>query len=213
LKWGAVIVAIVIAVVVLDSSTRQSVLELFYREPCQDNQPLSYWIRELKNPAGQARREAITNIGEIGPAAAAAIPALVDVARHDHISLRSWAISDGLGRVGKPALPALRPFLKDRSVRTVTVCAIGEIGPDASEAVPDMIPLLKDSTWLTRMQTCNALAKIGPGASKAIPALLELKSDTNPNVHQELVKALACIDPDGSIRLALEKNPHKPSSP
>jgi HEAT repeat protein len=76
-------------------------------EPASHGRPLSEWIVELKAPAPSSRNAAAYEIASMGPAAAPAVPALIE------------ALDDS-----------------DAAVRFPVTVALGEIGPAAEAAVP-----------------------------------------------------------------------------
>jgi HEAT repeat protein len=71
-----------------------------------------------------------------------------------------------LGRMGKAGVPALRVALKenDADIRASTLGALGRIGAAAADAVPELVPLLKDENPLIRKLAADALRKIDPKA-------------------------------------------------
>jgi HEAT repeat protein len=77
------------------------------KDPVTDGRPLSQWIADLKADAPQTRNAAAYEISGLGPAAAAAVPALIE------------ALDD-----------------PSASVRFPVTVALGEIGPAAADAVP-----------------------------------------------------------------------------
>lgn len=84
----------------------------------EDERNLSQWVAELKTaPAPQTRNAAAYEISGLGPAAASAVPALID------------ALDDPAATVRYP----------------VTV-ALGEIGPAASAAVPRLKQMMEEET-------------------------------------------------------------------
>ena len=76
-------------------------------EPVSEGRPLSAWIADLKSAAPATRNAAAYEIAGLGPAAKAAVPALIE------------ALDDS-----------------DAAVRFPVTVALGEIGPDAAAAVP-----------------------------------------------------------------------------
>ena len=74
---------------------------------------------------------------------------------------------------------------------------LGYLGPDASSAVPGLIPLLKDpqvptktgSVVFVRCAAARTLGKIGPVAKGALPALRPLLN--NPDPYDRSVAAIA----------------------
>lgn len=77
------------------------------REPVSQGRTLSQWIADLKAPAPQSRNAAAYEIAGMGPAAAAAVPALIA------------ALDDPIA-----------------AVRFPVVVALMEIGPAAQAAIP-----------------------------------------------------------------------------
>src|SRR5205823_12631628 len=105
------------------------------------------WTGRLKDPDVARRLEAAEAIGEIGPRAGPAIPALIAALADpdDFVRLR---VSSALDRIGKPAFPALVAALKVENVpaRRMTVLALNEqIGEDTADEAAKALPgLLKD---------------------------------------------------------------------
>jgi hypothetical protein len=79
------------------------------RQAAAEGRPLSAWIQDLKSPAPQTRNAAAYAISGMGPAAKAAVPALIA------------ALDDPAASVRYPVCVALR-----------------EIGPAAAAAVPKL---------------------------------------------------------------------------
>lgn len=77
------------------------------KQPVSQGRPLSEWIADLKAPAPLTRNAAAYEIAGLGPAAAPAVPALIE------------ALDD-----------------PDPAVRFPVTVALGEIGPAAKAAVP-----------------------------------------------------------------------------
>jgi HEAT repeat protein len=84
-------------------------------EPVADGRTLSQWIAELKAAAPQTRNAAAYEISGMGPAAAAAVPALIE------------ALSD-----------------PEPTVRFPVTVALGEIGPAAKAAVPKLKQMMEE---------------------------------------------------------------------
>src|SRR5262249_33121729 len=64
-------------------------------------------------------------------------------------------------------------------VRSQAGAALADLGPQAKEAVPELVALLRDPDQGLRFQAAQVLGRIGPeGARAALPRLLEvLKGD------------------------------------
>jgi hypothetical protein len=175
---------------------------------------MSYWINALESPYYRVRKNAVTNVGDIGIAARQAIPALLRMSQRDHISLRSWAINQGLGHMGMEGVAAVRPFLRVPELRTTAVVTLGEMGSIAAGTVPDLLPLLKDKTCWTRVQVCRALKAMGPAARDALPALRSALHNADPPCRVPIQEAIQAIgrDPSDStlINLGIQPTPGRP---
>lgn len=108
----------------------------------QGEKSIAELIKALKNKDSSVRESAGYELGKIGPAAKAAVPALI----------------------------ALVKTLKDKEfnprtqtdVRGAAVKALGKIGPAAKAAVPALIEILKEKYSATRWAAATALTEIVP---------------------------------------------------
>lgn len=100
-------------------------------EPTFQDRTLSSWVKDLKADAPYTRNQAAYAIGGMGPAARAAVPALIE------------ALTDPEPVVRFPVCIALR-----------------EIGPDAKEAVPALMLALDDRNDDVAAMARKALIKI-----------------------------------------------------
>ena len=85
------------------------------KEPVADGRTLSEWVADLKAAAPQVRNAAAYEISGLGPAAAPAVPALIE------------ALSD-----------------PEPTVRFPATVALGEIGPAAKAAVPQLKKMMDE---------------------------------------------------------------------
>jgi HEAT repeat protein len=114
------------------------------------------------DPTAQA--QGALGLGKLGPAAAPAVPALIDA-------------------LESPAL----------LVRQNAALALGDIGPDARAAVPSLTSSLADPEWQVRRAAAVALGMIGPEAKPAEKALEQLTADKNSLVQKAAREALSKI--------------------
>ena len=136
--------------------------------------------KALSDTDTMVRREAAEALGMVGPKAQSAIPALVKALSDTHGEVTVHAASS-LGRLGAPAVKAVTPLLKDESLRSLALAVLGDFGPEAKPAIPDLLPLLRDKDVDTRRETLLVLAQMGPAAQAAVPTLLtEAKNEKNP---------------------------------
>lgn len=100
------------------------------------------------------------------------------------------------------AVPAIVARLNDSNEGMSFEAAqlLGEIGPDAIEAVPALVKKLSAKTPAQPRDTVSdaaiiALGSLGPGAKPAIPPLLEMLESGDPGTRWRAYAALSRIDP------------------
>jgi len=147
----------------------------------------------FRDPA--SRWMAVVALGQMGPTAKDAVPALVEALEDQELAVR-WDAAKALGRMGAaaaravPALAAVLHEQDDAIVRQRAVVALGEIGPAARTAVPALIGALKDSGNHLDEQAGEALVRIG---TAAVPALIEAMKDDDPQVRLMAANSLTRI--------------------
>jgi HEAT repeat protein len=72
--------------------------------------------------------------------------------------------------------------------------ALGAMGPEAREAVPELSRALKSDDAMLRAEAATALGHMGPAARPAVPALKELLTDKHPPVRDAAENALKAIN-------------------
>jgi HEAT repeat protein len=126
--------------------------------------------RLLRDREWSLREPAAAALNKIDPAAAEKeIPRLLEAMRHGNEELR-YAASLSLALLDERSryLPELIRGLKDRDPAfRVSACqALGQMGPRARPAVPDLLPLLKDETEVIRNTARGALQVIDHEAAE-----------------------------------------------
>ena len=76
-----------------------------------DGASVEQWTLKLKDPDKQVRRRAAYALGQIGPAAATAVPALTQAADDGQLEV-GWYALDALGRIGTAAKDAVPEMAK-----------------------------------------------------------------------------------------------------
>ena len=94
-------------------------------------EPVSHWLEEAKKPGAKSRKKAIRELGHIGKADPAAIPAVIA------------ALKD-----------------PDATVRTEAALSLLNLGPDAADAVPALTEATRDPDIRVRESAEKALVKI-----------------------------------------------------
>jgi HEAT repeat protein len=161
-------------------------------------------IGALKSEDEQVRWWAAQALEEIGPAAKAAIPALV-ASFEDPVRPVQNAAS-ALAGMGTLALRDVTSILADPKsspdARVGAAQTIASIGPRAKETIPLLTEALKDDRRPARKGSVSvqqaairSLGAIGPEASGATMAIISFLSDKDRNVRLSAVEALGNFGP------------------
>jgi len=122
-------------------------------------------ITILKDGNREAQQDAKWKLLNMGPAAKAAIPALIASFKTERMNAQGRLMSvDALVRMGAEAVPGLIEALKDESsqFRELAVHTLGELRLEAKAAIPTLIQTLKeDKNAIVREAAIIALEKIG----------------------------------------------------
>ena len=149
-------------------------------------------VELLNSDNPRVRLEAVETLGEIGPAAEQACPNLV-AALQDADGLITIEAANALSRIGTGAVEPLTSLLKDPNYEVLAATILGDIGPAAAPAVPNLVQLLDSDESDARRAALLAIAGIGPGASSAADKLLEILNGTNEAARPGAAYALARI--------------------
>jgi len=97
---------------------------------------------------------------------------------------------------GPYGVPVLTHHLRDSnsSRRYEAAIALGHIGPEACQAVGQLIKCLSDPEVMPRLAAAMAIGKIGPAAHSAVPVLAGLtSSDADADVRERACESLGAI--------------------
>lgn len=173
-------------------------------------------IELLSTNITDVREAAFDALGEMGPAAKAALPALTEILRGPVTAADT--VNDGFygGFYSQgPKADAMQTvcFLSELPEASDAIIAStslfrgnGEkglcpallfqaMGPNAKPAVPALINLLQETNRMNRGYVAKALGAIGPSAATAIPALAGLLEDKNQFVRISAAEALGHLGP------------------
>lgn len=92
----------------------------------------------------------------------------------------------------------------EASDRKSAAALIGEFGPAAKDAVPELIEALKDQDKRVLVSAVRALMQIGPVAQEAVPELIKALKDSDNFIRQVVIEALERIDPVVSVPAMIE---------
>ncbi len=148
------------------------------------------------------RVAAAESLGEIGPDALAAVPALIGALQQGRGDARDEA-ARALGKIGptaRSAIPPLARALDDDApfFRLEVAEALARIGDPPSQAVWALVDILKDQSNppFAHTQAIRILQLLGPKSDSAIPALIETKVSAGNYETEAAVLALAELNPD-----------------
>lgn len=149
-------------------------------------------------------------LGDIGPDAKAAVPELLRmVEKNFHHYAPDACLA--LWRIEKhpQAVPALIRLLKTSEYSSEVgsaACALGQLGPDAKAAVPQLVETLANKESLVASRTALALWQIDKH-EKAVPTLIRLLTDESTTERYHAAWRLQVIGPPAKEAVpALVKN-------
>lgn len=103
---------------------------------------------------------------------------------------------DALAALGPAAVPGLVQGLAVKDSQAAIAYILGQIGPEAKEAVPALTGVLASDNPRARREAAMALGKIGAASKPAVPALVKLLADADEKVQAGALFALGHIGPD-----------------
>jgi HEAT repeat protein len=136
-------------------------------------------VEALDDSDADVRRAAVVSLGKFGADAASAVPklkALLYEERNLYIPV-NYALFM-IGDRPDARLESMLEYLRscNKNARYQVAFYIGEIGPQAKDAVPALIEMLNGEGALPNAAAL-ALGKIGPDAALALPKLREMADD------------------------------------
>ena len=154
-------------------------------------------------------RQAAEALAEMGPAARAAEPALLEALHDRYFAAYRADYALALLKIdpaaAKAAVPALIDVLDHKNhavylpeqvaaaVRKQAASALGQFGGDAAEAVPALARALEDMDAGVRQEAAKTLGALGMQARPAVAALQKALTDSDAAVRTEAARALQKI--------------------
>ncbi len=139
------------------------------------------------------RYAALDVLGEIGPAAGEAVPALIDQLAAES-ETNAYKVAEALGRIGPTAGAAIAPLERisahseDESLRTAADLALWRI-TRGEKGLAALIKELQGGTDLAKSNALSTISQIGREAGPAVPAIADLLRDE----HQDLIGVVATL--------------------
>lgn len=185
-----------------------AVFSWWMRQPRGDWPKLDRWIQnsqwfahaELSTEA--VRQLAVPALQHFGPAAAPAVPLLVDRVTSERSAADAVRALGAIGAEAAPALPYLQQVAATDDLwflQTVGV-SLRQIRPGAEIAIlPSCLAGMTSTNERVRAKAVELLAFIGPPAAEALPRLRELRGDSWKMVRDAVEAALTAIGPTNSL--------------
>jgi HEAT repeat protein len=159
----------------------------------------------LRSNKPVVRRNALSLCARTSPSyTKAAVPALIDIIKGSDKGDRQSAVQvlTQIGPSGRPAVPALIEALKNDqqdACRGFAAKALGNIGPDAKEALSLLRETCKAESRRLRMNSAEAILSIDPEEPSVEPVLFELirsakNSGKEPNDIQLVLSVIKQCD-------------------
>src|SRR5262249_35964183 len=140
-------------------------------------------------------------LAEYGAEAKDSVGDLLDILNENDPTLQREAMTSlkQIGAAGPQHVNKLRQLLKSGDAperRQYALDALITLGPDAGQAIGDLVPLLKDNDKTTRVKVVNLVAAIGKEAkATAFTPMLELLRDPEADVAKAAADALSKLGP------------------
>jgi HEAT repeat protein len=158
-------------------------------------QRIKLLLANMSSPDDGDQIRASVALGQIGPEATEAAPALISALKNSNanVSVAAAAALRRIGQGGKETVPVLIAALNDRDgfIRQCAAETLGEFGQEAKEAEPALIAALNDRDAWVRRAVLKAIMKINPADERAVPVIIEKLEDEDESVREYAAKALA----------------------
>jgi len=185
-------------------NTRPYVVNLLGQQGVAAEPAVNALIKLLDDKNPDVQHETVIALGRIGPAAKAAVPALIehlmkcmDNENQNHIC---YGIVYALGRIGSPdAVPILIQSCdsQDESLALFSAWALVQIQPTEPATATKMLPVLVrglgSSEPRFRHVAADALRQLGPLAKPALPELQKALKDEDMSVRTMVEEAIKSV--------------------
>ncbi len=102
---------------------------------------------------------------------------------------------EALADLGPTVVPRVRRAISIENLRSPALAVLAQLGPQAADAVPEVIGLLTADAEPVRQQALLTLAAMGPKAQSAVAAVAGLLADKSPELRSAAAYALGSIGP------------------
>lgn len=146
----------------------------------------------ITDPDPRVRRAALASIRQLAPGPERTLPKFIAVLEDADPGAVVAALTS-IADFGAAAVPPMMKALESEKAAYWALVVLGDIGPDAKDAIPQIKAKLADSQPEVRMQAAMALAGIGTAAASAAPELVAALDDKEKAVQYAVVFALGRI--------------------
>jgi hypothetical protein len=160
-------------------------------------------LPRLHDQDGQIALHTAITMGNIGQAAKESLPTLLEFTKSDKSTVRIYS-ARALWKVSgetEPALSVLEAGIRDKSAkfRWAAPVFLGEMGTNATRALPLLIEASKDSDKEVASLAIQALAEVGGAAS--VPLLIEHLQSADPSIRASAAAALSKLGPQAKAAI------------
>jgi hypothetical protein len=164
-------------------------------DPVFEGKKLSEWVVQLRTTKGWGVLFAAMALGDMGPQARAALPALYEKVKTEKPPMR-WAILEAIGRIGpdEAGVEVLLVHFEKGEDRWYAICALGKAGANSKKALPKLREALNDKSPSIRFAVARAVWGITGDTSMVEPVIGVLKEalrETDKEGWEALVKEAA----------------------
>lgn len=161
--------------------------------------------KAMHDPAPNVRYRAAAQFAFHIPVTVAAVPSLMELRNDQDKSVASLAevALEHAGQNERRDVANLVSLLERPGEKDYALQQLAQLGPDAADAAPVLISILKDPLALNRYLAAEALRAIGPAAEEAVPELIGALHDPDPIVIESAAEALDAIGTPEALK-ALE---------
>jgi HEAT repeat protein len=156
--------------------------------------------KALHDPSSVVRHRAVSQFAFSIPPTESVMPHLKELTEDRDLGVATLAKSalNSPHRQGKNRTAVYTTMLQMGSANDYALRQLAQLGPEAADTVPAVIPVLKDRRPLYRYLAAEVLGAIGPGARDAVPALTAALQDEDAVVRESAAEALRAIAMGGA---------------
>lgn len=145
-------------------------------------------------------KRGVHRIGRMGPAAAAAAPAMIGLLKHNDGFVRTHAAL-ALARMQASHPEAVKTVVDglkstDPGLRSFSAAVLAEMGPQAAEALSTLAESLKDQDGYVRLHAAEVLIRYDRWSYQALETLLNGLTDKDENIRWLATYSLAELAPE-----------------